>query len=522
MKGSGKESPGPPREKQKKWNALSVSSTYRTLFGNRKILVATHREPVQVLPNPGDLPVDATRPRFRLPVGGVSQSLHRLLLQVGGDWVSLRSSPGPDRLVIELPVNPAHYDLTRIDPDSLKDEASYNAFSNDVLWPLFHGEPTRTLAEAMERPDRFFQAYVDANRIFARTLEETRQKHPAGLLWVHDYQLALVAQAIRSSPVRDIPPLSFFWHIPWPESPFLALLPFRRTFLSGLLDYDHLGFQTDQDRNNFLDEIAREFVQDRTVEIRGTTIRKDSRTIEVGGYPIGVDPDRLERLSQDPEGIRQAKLFLEQHGMGGSQTFLISVDRMDYTKGFLKRLLILEALFCTYPEWIGTLRLLQIAPPTRTSQATYRAYQERVREEVESLNRRWRQEDGWTPVLSLETNVDHAILAPLYRMAAGALVTSTRDGMNLVAKEYLSSQKDAGGVLFLSRHTGAARGLREVVLIDPFEPEQSAQAIHRALNEPLKLRRDRNARLREQLAQNNIYRWMGTILESVAECGSRE
>ncbi|MEC4683916.1 MAG: trehalose-6-phosphate synthase, partial [Nitrospirota bacterium] len=173
-------------------------------------------------------------------------------------------------------------------------------------------------------------------------------------------------------------------------------------------------------------------------------IFKRDREIRVGAFPIGVDPGRFETLSLDPEGMKEATRLLCEQGIGTEDTFLISVDRMDYTKGFIMRLRILESLFRNFPEWIGKIRLLQIAPPTRSTHPVYQNYQKRVREEVRLTNARWSRED-WIPVLPVERTVEQPVLAPLYRRAAGALVTSTNDGMNLVAKEYLSAQKDRGG-----------------------------------------------------------------------------
>jgi trehalose 6-phosphate synthase len=234
-----------------------------------------------------------------------------------------------------------------------------------------------------------------------------------------------------------------------------------------------------------------------------------------------VDPGRFESLSLDSQGMEEATLFLKEHGISPNDDYLISVDRMDYTKGFLKRLLILEALFQKYPEWIGKVRLLQIAPPTRTAHPTYLNYQKKVREGVQSTNNRWRKGD-WEPVISIDKTVGHRILAPLYRLDAGALVTSTNDGMNLVAKEYLASQKDMGGILFLSRYTGAAQGLKEAVLIDPHDPDKSAAILHKSLTEPLSIRKGRNAILRELISRNNIYQWMGSILTALSEHRSHE
>ncbi|MGC8500625.1 MAG: alpha,alpha-trehalose-phosphate synthase (UDP-forming) [Leptospirillia bacterium] len=489
--------------------AQGVSSLYRHLFGDRRILVATHREPVVWVERPGEeakKPVSGG-PRLRYPAGGVSQSLHRLLLQTGGDWVALRSSPGPDPLTVRLPEQPASYDLHRILLADERLSTGYQRFANDLLWPLFHEEPGRVLSVEGD-----FDNYRRVNALFADRMSTLLQHQHNGFVFIHDYQLALVAQRLRPRLPSPAPPLAFFWHIPWPRPVFLEAIPERAELVRGLLEHDLLGFQTPLYRDRFL-EAAGELLG-KEVRIRRNTVIWGERRIHVGDYPIGVDPGRFESLAQSPEGPVLARNFLRKAGMDPEAPFLIAVDRMDYTKGFLKRMEILDRLFTRYPEHLGSLRLLQIAPPTRTTHAPYRSYQAKVREAVEKTNARWSR-GGEPPVVTIDETVDHRTLAPLYRLAAGALVTSTNDGMNLVAKEYLASQKEAGGTLFLSRHAGAAHGLRDAVLIDPYDPEGAAEIIHRTLGEPLAIRTGRNRILREEISRHNIYEWMESILNEV-------
>ena len=503
--------PSPSRSRLS--TALGVSSLYRRLFGEGEILVATHREPVVWVERPPEETRKSAAPRLRYPAGGVSQSLHRLLLQTGGDWVALRSSPGPNPLTVSLPDQPASYELHRILLSDPNVSTGYQRFANDLLWPLFHEEPGRVLTHPGD-----FEHYQHVNALFADQMATLLEKRHNGFVFIHDYQLALVARGLRPRLPKSPPPLAFFWHIPWPRHSFLKEIPERADIVRGLLEHDLLGFQTPLYRDRFL-ESASELLGDE-IRIRRQTVLWKGRKIHVGDYPIGVDPDRFESLAQGPEGPGLARKFLRQVGMDPEIPFLISVDRMDYTKGFLKRLEILETLFRRYPEHVGSLRLLQIAPPTRTTHPPYQSYQARVRQAVRETNARWAR-DGWEPVVTIEETVEHRTLAPLYRLAAGALVTSTNDGMNLVAKEYLATQKDAGGTLFLSRYAGAVHGLRDAVLIDPYDPEGSARIIHTALEEPLAIRSGRNRILREEVLRHNIYEWMESILNEVHDLKNR-
>ncbi len=470
--------------------------------------MATHREPV-IYPDGTREASPLNQPKLKYPAGGVSQSLHRLLLQTGGDWVSLKSSPGPRKLSISLPGFPASYNLYRLGLKNTLESEGYQRFANDLLWPLFHEEPGRIGSQKED-----FKNYESVNKKFSEKIAQVMIAQDNGVLWVHDYQLALVAKFLRSFGKASLPPMAFFWHIPWPSPNYLSYLPERRDLLLGLLDYDLLGFQTGLYRERFLESIRQEFSGNDEIEVSDQVIKKGTRTIHVGDYPIGVDPGRFETLSLDSIGLSQAKMFLAENGLAPEEMYLISVDRMDYTKGFLKRLQILDALFQQFPGWIGKITLLQIAPPTRSTHPTYQTYQKKVREEVINTNNRWKKR-RWAPIISIERTVEHKILAPLYRLAAGALVTSTNDGMNLVAKEYLAAQKDEGGTLFLSRYTGAAQGLKEAVLIDPYNPSESAAIISRTLLEPPSIRRGRNRILREQISRNNIFQWMGSILAGI-------
>ncbi len=504
-----------PDNSPRNWNALTVSECFRKHFGTKKLLVATHREPVIYQPSQSEGPSRKSPPKLRYPAGGVSQSLHRLLLQTGGDWISLQNSPGPPTLSISLPGFPASYTLYRLSPKDPSRQEEYQRFSNDLLWPLFHEEPGRVGA----RPGDF-TGYEAVNRLFAEHISRVAKDHGNGVLWIHDYQLSLVAKELRSLLSFPLPPIAFFWHIPWPRQEFLTHLPERRALLDGLLDYDFLGFQTALYRERFLESVEREFGTDPRISVFPDSVVKGNRRIHVGDYPIGVDPGRFESLSLDQKGQAEARTFLCEQGISPDEVLLISVDRMDYTKGFLKRLQILESLFQTYPEKVGRIRLLQIAPLTRSGHPTYQSYQKKVREAVTTFNERWKT-GRWFPVVSIERTVEHRILAPLYRLAAGALVTSTNDGMNLVAKEYLAAQKDEGGTLFLSRYTGAAQGLKEAVLIDPFDPATSAAILVRSLAEPASIRKGRNKILREQISRNNIFQWMGSIVTGIREAERR-
>ncbi len=490
-------------------------ATYHNAFGQAPMLVVTNREPI-IWEGGGS---------FSFPPGGVSQTIHRLMGQVGGEWIAFRDSSGPDLVRVPAEIRrgtPPGYLLRRVSlPGQLRD-AHYAGFSNGVLWPFFHDDPSR-----IDRTGDFFEPYLQVNRRMAGRILESLTACPAGAIWIHDYQVALVGREIRRMAGHALPPLAFFWHIPWCEGvseKSFDEFPWLSELVDGLLSHDHVGFQTTLYRERFLESVKVLYGESRVTwdgAILSVITSWGTRTLSLGVHPVSIDPGHFDRLAGAEEGVSEARKVLRETGLldmdGRAVPFLISAERMDYSKGFLERLEILESLFTHYPCRIGRLSLLQIAPPTRQNVDSYRTYRKKVQEAENRLNARFRQEDGWVPVRTVPRALDQSILAPLYRMAAGALITSTRDGMNLVAKEFLASQRGKGGILFLSRYTGAAQTMEGPVQIDPFAPAHSARLIHEELLRDPSIRRRRNLLALADLSKHNVYQWMLENLSSLRE-----
>jgi trehalose 6-phosphate synthase len=489
-------------------NSDDMVDFYRREFGRAPLLVLTNREPI-VWEGAGTL---------SCPPGGVSSTIHRLLGQVGGEWIALRDSAGPDLLRVppprESPESPG-YLLHRLSvPRELRD-AHYAGFSNGVLWPFFHADPERIDAS----PDTF-SAYVQVNRRMAGKVVESLTTLSPGAVWIHDYQLALVAREIRRMAGDHLPPLAFFWHIPWVDIPTSEGLPWLSELVDGLLCHDRIGFQTEGYRERFLETVRLIHGSRASWDGERLSVLTEGglRTLSLGVYPVSIDPSHFDRLSRDPEGIRGAREILREAGLLDSgeeiAPYLISVERMDYSKGFLERVEILEEFFTRYPERIGALSLLQVAPPSRQSVEAYRRYAGQVERAVNRLNARFGRPD-WTPVRTIARSLSQEVLAPLYRSSAGALITATKDGMNLVAKEFLACQRGRDGVLFLSRHTGAAQTMEGLTMIDPFDAPLSARLIHQGLSLDPEIRRRKNDRAVSAIERNNVCRWMADNLRAL-------
>ena len=474
---------------------------YREAAGTAPLLVVTNREPV-VWKGEGCL---------SLPPGGVSQTIHRLLSRTGGRWIALRDSGGPDGLRVPGDEGDPGYRLDRMEIPPALMEGHYAGFSNGVLWPFFHDEPSRISGSVED-----LVAYREVNRrVAARVLESLRESSPS-LVWVHDYQMALVGREMRRSG-SALPPLAFFWHIPWVETPVSGGIPrWLGEIVTGLLSYDQVGFQTELYRDRFLETVFALFGSRASWDGETLSVAMEGgiRRIHPGVFPISIDPDHFRMMARDPANTLRARLFLSDLGLDEKRApggYLISVDRLDYSKGFLERLDMLEALYALDPSRLGRLSLLQVAPSTRLSVDAYRRYAEAAESRAAELNRRYAKGD-WRPVVTVSRSLDPSLLAPLYNLSRGCLVTATRDGMNLVAKEFLASQDGGRSPLFVSRYTGTAMTMEGLSLVDPADPALSARMIHEGLILDPRRVEKKNREALAFLREHNVYRWMASNL----------
>ncbi|MCL4461104.1 MAG: trehalose-6-phosphate synthase [Nitrospirae bacterium] len=474
----------------------SIQSISRNLLGNAPVCIVTNREPIVYTENQD----------FKRPAGGVSQVLHALLERLGGVWIASRDSAGPATLMVPSGKGPG-YLLERVNiPDSLK-KPFYDGYSNGTLWPLFHGNRDQFFHD----PGDFIQ-YDRVNQIFAKKVMDSFRKERPGIVWIHDYQLTRVAHWIRRESTENLPPLAFFCHIPWPNPADFMLLPEWQSVLEGILSHDIVGFQTPLHLDLFFKTVLTLLPEAEV--LRENVVQWNGRQIKVVVMPVGIDPQHFRRMAGQTENIVAAKKFLENAGVPTEIPYVISVDRMDYTKGLFERLNILDRFFTIYPQWKEKISFVQIAVPTRSGQRTYKKYQEVLRERIKAFNQKWTTKD-WLPLHSIETTLPQTHLSALYKMASGALITSTNDGMNLVAQEFLSCQGNGDGVLFLSCHTGSAFALQDALQIDPYHPVYSARQLNTGLSESFGKKVQRNKVLNRQIEQMNLYGWVFRLFENL-------
>ncbi len=466
----------------------------------RPLVVVTNREPYAD---------ERTRSGTRhvQKAGGVVSALDPLLREIGGDWVAWGSgsadretSPGGVRPV---PLANPRYRLHRVYLTPEEVQGYYTRYANQGLWPLSH-----MLVERARFSRRAWPIYRSVNGKFARRV--ARESRPSALVFSHDYQLALVPTLVRQ--LRPDLAIAHFWHIPWPVFPVLRLCPQYQELLKGLLGADVLGFQTDDDVEAFLTAVQRTFRQAR-VDLENQHVYWQNRTVQVQSFPISVDVKAIEEIVATPRITRWSH-GIRRRLLRPGQQLGVSVDRADYTKGIIPRLEALREFFHRYPERMGQVVFLQVVVPTRSEVHAYRTLFHDVERETHRINEEFGHGD-WAPVVTLRRSLDRDRLMGLFRAADFALVSSLFDGMNLVAKEFVSAQIDRRGVLLLSETAGAAQELDAALTVSPWDPEGFAATLDQALSLPLEERQQRLRTMQQHLHRHTLYDWVTDILTAL-------
>ncbi len=481
-------------------------------LGDRTLVVVSNREPYMHQLRGGV-------PTMVQPASGLVTGLDPVLKATGGIWVA-HGAGDADRLTVDsqgriaVPPDDARYTLRRVWISKEEEQGYYYGFSNEGLWPLCHLTHERPTFRASD-----WEQYVRANRRFAdATLEEIGNEKAVVL--VQDYQLSLVPRMLKDA--RPDLRVGLFWHIPWPNAEAVRICPYRVELLHGLLGADLLGFHLQQHCNNFLESVDR-MVEARldwdrfSAEIRG-------HTSLVRPFPISVQPWRERGVSSGRPLATQIATLRHQHQLA-SGIVGVGVDRIDYTKGIAERFRALDRLFERHPEHRGQFTFVQLGAPSRVHIPRYRDLVSELEALADEIN--WKhQSDGWRPIHFLVGHHDGATVYAFLKMASVCVVSSLHDGMNLVAKEFIAAKCEGeledvaaaqDGVLVLSEFAGAARDLPEALVINPYDTEEFAGAIHQAIMMPERERRQRLTRLRVRVEENNIYKWAAELLTALGQ-----
>jgi trehalose 6-phosphate synthase len=466
------------------------------------VIVVSNREPY-IHQRRGD------RIEVQRPASGLVTALEPIMRACSGTWIA-HGSGSADREMVDKydhvavpPENPA-YQIRRVWLTAEEEAGYYYGFANEGLWPLCHIAHVRPTFRSGD-----WAQYVAVNRKFAEAVvSEAKTKNP--IVLVQDYHFALLPNMIR----EELPDATIitFWHIPWPNPESFAICPWRDEVVAGLLGSSILGFHTQFHCNNFVDTV------DRFLEAR---VDRESFTVSFGGkltavrrYPISIawppEAEMVQKTVPDCRSeIRQLNGLPPEHKLG------VGVDRLDYTKGIMERFRAIERLLEINPEWVGRFTFVQIAAPTRAGIEEYQHHEAQVRAMAARINSRFERQAPPPIVLKVEHH-DPRQVYEYFRAADLCFVSSLHDGMNLVGKEFVAARDDERGVLILSQFTGAARELPEALIVNPYDADQCAAALHLALTMPAAEQRDRMRLMRGLVAEFNVFRWAGRMLLDAA------
>jgi trehalose 6-phosphate synthase len=498
----------PRDDAQLTWTPETLRAILHGELSGEDVLVVSNREPY-IHVRHGEK-IDVQR-----PASGLVTALEPIMRACSGTWIA-HGSGSADRTVVDggdrvaVPPERPAYHIRRVWLTPEEEAGYYYGFSNEGLWPLCHIAHVRPTFRTSD-----WRQYVEVNRKFAEAVVAEAKK-PNPIVLVQDYHLALLPRMIRDRLPDAI--VITFWHIPWPNPEAFSICPWREEILEGLLGSSILGFHTQFHCNNFVDTV------DRMLEAR---VNRENFSVSYGGkstmvkrYPISIDWPPPAELTDKPVDQCRSEVR-RRHGLGQDHLLGVGVDRLDYTKGVIERFRAIERLLELESSWIGRFSFVQIAAPTRTSIGEYQQYETHVRALATEINDRFGR-GGYNPIILKIEHHEPQEVYEYYRAADLCFVSSLHDGMNLVAKEFIAARDDGRGVLILSQFTGAARELPEALIVNPYDADQCAAALHLALSMPAVEQRDRMRLMRGLVAEFNVYRWAGRMLLDAAGMRRRE
>ena len=486
-----------------KWDKDKLYQLVREKLGDYLFLVISNREPY-IHTMSGD-EIVCTR-----PVSGLTEALDPVMRASGGTWIAQGTGEADKKVVdahdrVAVPPEKPEYTLRRVWLTKEEVEGFYLGFSNGALWPLCHVTFTPPIFRESE-----WNTYKKVNQIFADAVTKEIAGRKAVVL-VQDYHFALLSRLIK----EQNPKLTVgqFWHIPWPTHEIFRTCPWQKEILEGMLGNDLMGFHVPSFCNNFLETVENSLAT--RVDRKRSAVDYKGKTTLVEPFPISVDFESLSRdaatdaVAEEMENLRQ-EFDLEDKYVG------VGMDRMDYTKGIPERLQALDKFLEDSPGYRGKVVFIQAGMPSRTQIDIYKGIGEKIENLMKDINDKYGT-DSWQPVIPMTRQLSPVTLTALRRLANFCVVSSLHDGMNLVAKEFVSARIDGDGVLILSQFTGAAVEMQEALLINPFDISNFARKIKEAIEMPEAERRRRMKAMRTMVANNNIYRWGGSIVSRLIE-----
>lgn len=465
---------------------------------NGRLMIVSNRLPIVISEDNGKL---ISKPGS----GGLVTALAPVLKNRGGIWIGwpgcveaneqeVRAMIAKENRAIGFTMHPVFLSQEEV-------QGYYNGFSNEIIWPLFHD-----LQSECNFNPKYWNYEQEVNGKFAQVVSQNCR--PEDFIWVQDYHLILLGQELRKLNIAS--KLGYFLHIPFPSLDIFSKLPWRFQILHAFLEYDLIGFQTMRDQRNFI-QCLRRLLPDFSISSKGhMNIGKiDDQEVRIGSFPISIDFKEFSKTARGKEVSEQAWL---SHEKLANQKIVFSLDRLDITKGITYRLEAIRHLLKNHPELHQKVTFIQIVIPSRTEIPKYQNLKKEIDRLVGEINSEFTK-PGWVPIQYLFRSINHNELLAYYRTSEVALITPIKDGMNLVAKEYIASNVDENGVLILSEFAGATTQLqKEALLINPYDIEGLSETIFKALNLPIEERKARMRKMRRSVRANDIYRWLRSFL----------
>lgn len=462
-----------------------------------KIIIASNRIPCNISGGKGDI-------KYKKSVGGLVTALDPILSRNGGLWIGWDGQTGENvygnkKICITDSCGNTAYSVKCINLTRKENRGYYHGFSNRSIWPLFHG----FIFQSYFNLD-YWKTYVSVNKKFSKSILQEAGEND--LIWIQDYHLTILPEMLRQT--NSGLKILFFLHIPFPNYEIFRVLPWNKQVLSGLLGCDLLGFQTRADRINFL--VSCKELLDEKVDFKKSVVFHDDREINVKNFPISIDYEGFNKLVKRNSAERLIKNIKK---IDSNIKLIMSVERLDYTKGIKERLLSIERFFTKYPFYKKKVIFLQISVPSRIKIREYISLKKEIDELVGRINGKFADE-LWNPVHYMYKALPQPKLAALYKASDICLVTPLRDGMNLVAKEYVSCKIEENGALILSKFAGAAEEMgKYAILVNPYDIEEVADSIYKALNLRWNTRKKMMSELRKIVKHNDIFRWAANFLD---------
>jgi alpha,alpha-trehalose-phosphate synthase [UDP-forming] len=486
------------------WTAERLADHVRTKLNGSNLFVISNREPY--IHNHQGNEITVT-----VPASGLVTAIEPILCACNGTWIAQGSGNADKETVdshdrLRVPPDNPKYTLRRVWLSEKEEEGYYYGFANEGLWPLCHMAHTRPIFRASD-----WEYYNEVNARFADALAEEISNEKDPVVLIQDYHFALLPRMVK----ERIPHarVAIFWHIPWPNPEAFSICPWQQELLDGLLGADLIGFHVQAHCNNFLSTVDR--VLEARVDWEHFSVRRKDHWSAVQPFPISVDFLEAEDVPPESDTAEERSSLIEELGI--ETTFLgVGVDRMDYTKGIIERFQAVESFLERHPRYQGKFTFIQIGAPTRSNIRKYADFQKDVENETNRINERFRH-GKWRPIVLLNRQHSHEEVRRYFRVAHLCMVTSLHDGMNLVSKEYVAARSDERGVLILSQFTGAARDLRDAIIVNPYDTEATGEAIAQALEMDIHEVTDRMERMRRTVKEHNIYWWAGSLIGDLCD-----